>query len=900
MLGSGRTAAPLRRSLGPYGSTATAQVLDEQSSPWHSLSADQVVDRTGASARGLSASDVEQRRARHGLNALPPARGEVWWRIVLRQLRGTLVLLLILASIVAVVSGEIAQAVAIAAVMAINVGLGLATETRARRAILALSTLDVRRANVLRGGVVRSIDARELVPGDIVLLEAGARVPADARVLEATELETNEALLTGESLPVAKRAEPVSLDAGLADRNSMVYAGSLVSRGAGRALVIATGSATELGRISTMMGAVKRIPSPLERRLETLGRQLAAAALLAVLIVVLSGLVAGASLMTLLQEGVALAVAAIPEGLPAVATISLAVGAWRMARHRVIVRDLAAVESLGAMTVVCVDKTGTLTSGMLTLTTIALPGGDHARVKLDGTVSQVGLRGALATAAAASIGSIDSVPPVGDPIDVACLMAARASGIERHTVLGDDVDVGVVPFDNSRMFSATFVTHGSATRAYVKGATTNVLARCAFERTDGEVRVLARSDRSAVHDVASDLATSGLRVLALAEGPVSAARESALTDLTFAGLIGLTDPEASGARSTVAALQRAGIRILMLTGDRPDTAFTIAHGLGIARERGDVLPAAELAAHDAAALAPRLATVGVIARVTPDDKLRVVDALQARGEIVGFVGDGVNDAPALRQADVGVAMGGRGADVAKEAASLVLQDDSLGSVRVAVEQGRTIFDNIQKSVLFLVSCNLAELLLLFVASFLGWPVLLTALQILWINLLTDALPALSLAVEPAEADVATRAPRPPGSRILDRDGMTFALVYSVLMASASLGALLLVSRTSGIPEARTAAFATVVLAQLLHLGTARGVPMLVRAGSVFGNSFAIIAVVAGVLLLLAAVYAAPLSNVLELEPLSARSATAAILFAAIPAIIGQVHLAWRARARGTP
>lgn len=900
MLGSGVTAAPGRRSLVPRGPAASARLDGERSPPWHSLSVDQVVDRLGTSVHGLPVAEVERRRARYGLNALPPARSEAWWRIVLRQLRGTLVLLLIAASVVAILSGQLAQAVAIAAVMAINVGFGLATESRARRAIMALSALDVRRANVLRHGGIQSVDARELVPGDIVLLESGGRVPADGRVIDATELETNEALLTGESLAVAKSAPAVSVDAGLADRTSMVYSGSLVARGTGTVVVVATGTETELGRISTLVGAVQRMASPLERRLETLGRQLAAAAIIAVLIVVLTGLLAGASLATLFQEGVALAVAAIPEGLPAVATISLAVGAWRMARRRVIVRDLAAIESLGAMTVVCVDKTGTLTSGVLTLTTIALPGGAHERVELGETVAEANVRRALGAAAAASIGSIDCVPAVGDPIDVACLRAARAAGVERREVLRDGVDVGVVPFDNSRMFSATFVGHGSATRAYVKGATSNVLALCAFERMDGEERVLERAGRNVIQEVASQLATSGLRVLALAEGPVPKARNAALTDLTFAGLIGLTDPEAPGARATVGALQRAGIRILMLTGDRPDTAFTIASGLGIVRDRRDVMPAAELAARDAVELAPRLATVGVIARVTPEDKLRIVKALQARGEIVGFVGDGVNDGPALRQADVGVALGGRGADVAKEAASLVLQDDSLGSVRVAVEQGRTMFDNIQKAVLYLVSCNLAELLLLFVASFIGWPVLLSALQILWINLLTDALPALSLAVEPSERDVAIRAPRPPGTRILDRKGIAVALVYAALMASASLGALLFVARTSGAAEARAAAFATVVLAQLMHLGTARGATALARGSDVFANPFALTALAAGVLLLAAALYAPPLANVLELQPLSSRNAATAFLFAAVPAIIGQVHLAWSARARGTP
>ena len=865
---------------------------------WHVESVADVLRALDARPDGLSGEEAQRRLARFGPNRLEPPRPVSAIGILTAQFRSVVVALLIGAALVSLALGERIEAVAIGVVIVLNAGLGFVIELRARRAMEALLHLEAARASVVRDGRLTVVEAGTLVPGDVIQLDAGQTVPADGRVLTATDLRTNEAALTGESLPVGKRAElQLEHDTSLADRANMVYKGTTVAAGTGRVLVTETGGATEVGRIGTLTGSLREERTPLERRLDALGHRLVWLALAVAALVAAIGVLQGSPLGLMLEVSIALAVAAVPEGLPAVATIALAIGLRRMARRHALVRRLPAVEALGSTTVICTDKTRTLTSGEMTVVRVWT--GD-AEIRLDegqesGAPEDRRLQVALETAVLASRTQADldgsgTGRPVGDPVDRAMLQAAAGVGLDAG-VLGLEAAEALVPFSSERKFMAAFYRRQSRLVAHVKGSPQHVLAMSRRSVTATGDEELTAQRRQQLKDVNAALAAQGLRVLGLATGIVAEPSEAALTTLTFVGFVGLMDPPAEGVKEAIGRLRRAGLRTVMLTGDQRLTAEAIGRDLGLLTPGDLALDSHELRALDSATLRERLARTRTFSRISPEDKLMIVKALREQGEIVAMLGDGVNDAPALRRADVGVAMGIRGTDVAKEAASIVLQDDRFETIVAAVEEGRVIFDNIRKFVFFLFSCNVAEVLVLLVAGVFALPLPLFPLQILWLNLVTDTFPALALAVEPGDPDVMERPPRDPQEAILSRAFLSSVVLYAGLITVSTLVAFLWALRY--VPaQATTIGFMTLAFAQIFHLGNARSSGTVLHLASALSNPYAVGAVVLCVALQLAAMYVEPLADVLRVRPLGVRDWFVVLACSSLAAVFGQTLRVW--------
>lgn len=876
---------------------------------WHALPPADVLREFGSRPEGLSDDEARRRLERFGPNELRAAKPVPAWKILRDQLRSVVVGLLVAAILLSLALGDELDAIAIAAVLVINTVIGFLTEYRARRAMEALLRLEVPRALVRRGAPPREIDARDLVPGDIIEVEAGRAIPADARLIAATELRVAEAALTGESLPVRKGTDPDPEDAPLAERHGMVYKGTTVVAGSGRAVVTATGMATELGQIGGMVGEIPEERTPLERRLDTLGRRLAAVAVAVGAVVVGLGALQGQPLGRMVEAGIALAIAAVPEGLPAVATIALAVGVRRMARRNALVRRLPSVETLGSVTVIATDKTGTLTAGEMTLTTLRLADreievtgtgyGDEGQFLDDGRVIDAAgtpaLVAALRIAALANRADVTrtnaSWQVVGDPTEAALLVAARKAGLDRARLLENLPEIGEVPFSSERMLMATFHrTPDGRLSALVKGGPARVVELCNRAVTREGERLLDADGRRELLRVNEALARRGLRVLALASGEVDRPAEDALGDLTFVAFAGIIDPPAEGVNETIRTFRQAGIRLVMITGDQQLTAEAVARELGILGPGDEVVGGRELQHLDEGQIAERAGHISAFSRISPRDKLKIIAGFQREGEIVAMLGDGVNDAAALKKADVGVAMGTRGTDVAKEAAAVVLQDDRFPTIGAAVEEGRVIFDNIRKFIFFLFSCNLAEILVLLVAGIAGLPLPLTPLQILWLNLVTDTFPALALAFEPAEPGVMQRPPRKPDRAILSRPFIRTVVLYAMLIAAPTLIAFAwgITHTGDATGYATTLAFLTLALAQVFHLANARSLAHRISARSVISNPYAIGAVVLVVMLQLLAVYLPPLARVLDTTPLRAVDWLIVAALGAVPVAGGQV------------
>ncbi len=814
-----------------------------------------------------------------GPNALPAPVPISFWRVLWAQVSSVITLLLLVAAAVALLSGDMLDAAAIVGVLLINVALGLVTELPARRAMHALLSFEVPHATVLRDGRPEHVDARELVAGDVIVLEAGQAVPADARLVHSVEARTVEAPLTGEASTVSKDAGVTVLpDTPLAERRNMVYRGTTLVDGAARALVVETGRRTEVGRIGTLISTVHDEPTPLERRLEVLGRRLALVALSVAGLVAALGRFQGHSWGEVLQLGLALGIAAVPEGLPVVATIALAIGMRRMARRRALVRRLAVVETLGSTTVVCTDKTGTLTTGEMTATTF-VAGGREISVTGAGYVPHgvfhelgapvdpaerpllnLALRiGVLASSPQIALPVGEGVPP-GDPTEIALVVAAAKAGLDAAAVRTEaGTIVGQIPFSSSRRYMAVHYRPDGALVAYLKGAPGRVIERCALSETE----------RLALEETNRSFAARGLRLLGLASGTVADTDDGALSGLTFAGFVGLSDPPAPGVEDALDTLRTAGIRAVMLTGDQRLTAEAIARRLGVSE---------------------------VFSRVTPEEKLRIVADFQRRGEIVAMLGDGVNDAPALKKADIGVAMG-RGADIAKATAGVVLQDDRFETIAAAVEEGRVIFDNLRKFVFYLFSCNLGEIFVFLGAGLAGWPAPLLPLQILWLNIITDTFPAISLAFEPAEGDLMRRPPRSPRATLLSAGMVRRTAAYAVLIAACTLAAAWWGMRTApGAPAyATTLAFMTLAVAQIFHLGNARSQVPVVRPARIVANGYALAAVGFVLAVQVIAAQWAPLATILGTTRLEWREWLIVGGLGIIPGIAGQIVSALRGR-----
>ncbi len=858
----------------------------------HARPAAELLSELESGPEGLSPAEAGRRLASAGPNRLRPTPPVPALRILIDQLTSIVVWLLCAAAAISVLMGDLLEAAAIVAVLFINTALGFWTELRARRAMEALAAFDEGRATVVREGQLTQVSADTVVPGDVVALRAGERVPADGRLVSEADLRVDEAALTGESLPVSKDATvTLSRDTMLADRRTMVYKGTTVVAGAGRAVVTATAGGTEIGRIGTLVGGMREERTPLERRLDALGRQLAWLALAVAGVVSALGALQGAPIGLVLELGIALAVAAVPEALPAVATIALAIGLHRMARREALVRRLPAVEALGSTTVVCTDKTRTLTSGKMSIVEVWA---DNRAVVLDelaadnpvrASVEPLLLAAALASQVQASQDEAAGVAS-GDPVDRAAVAAAERLGVDRAGWTARHASAGVVPFSSERQLQASFHRDEAGIVACVKGAPQRIVQMCASQGTSAAPAPIDDAGRQALLAENDALAARGLRVLAVARGQVRTADEASLRDLTFLGFLGLLDPPAPGVRDTIAKLSAAGLRTVMLTGDQRLTAQAIGRELGLSTDDESVLDGRDVEALDDDTLGKRVGHVGVFSRISPEHKLRIVEALQRNGEVVAMLGDGINDAPALKRADVGVAMGRRGTDVAREAASIVLRDDRFETIAAAVEEGRVIYDNIRKFVFYLFSCNLAEVLVLLAAGLAGLPLPLLPLQILWLNMVTDTVPALALAMEPADPTVMARPPRRPDEALLSRRFLGSMAFYSVLITAVTLLAFVLTLESD--PErARTVAFMTLTFAQIFHLGNARSIGPVVSFHRAVANRYAVWALVLSVGLQVVAFVVAPLSAVLDLAPLTGADMMLIAGLSLVPAVIGQ-------------
>jgi Ca2+-transporting ATPase len=738
-----------------------------------------------------------------------------------------------------------------------------------------------------------------------------------------------EAPLTGEPFPVAKGSEPADADAPLAERSSMVWKGTLISSGDALAVVTATGTSTELGRISELVQETESERTPLEERLDRLGRRLVGLTLAIAVVVAGVGVLRGGSLWLMVETGLALAIAAVPEGLPVVATVTLAVGMRRMARRRALVRRLPAVETLGSATLVCTDKTGTLTTGEMTVTTLYVCGeGGGRRVEVTGSGYEPegrfhvagderapegipGLRLLLETAALANRAAIheaeDGRRAVGDPTEAALLVAAEKAGIRRQEVVAHQPEVAELPFSSERMLMATFHRAPSCGIAHVKGAPGRLIELAGSAWSEDGPRPLDPAGREALRAVNRELAADGLRVLAVGRKELAPDRaeggppdESSLEGLTLLGFVGISDPPAPRVAETIGRLHRAGLRTVMLTGDQRVTARAVAGELGILREGGTVIDGRELARLDEAGIDRRLQDAAAFSRVSPADKLRIVEGFRRRGEIVAMLGDGVNDAPALRRADIGLAMGGRGTDLARETADLVLVDDRFETVAAAVEEGRVIFDNIRKFIFYLFSCNLAEVLVLFTSVLAGLPLPLLPLQILWLNLVTDVFPALALALEPPEPDVMERPPRDPKAAILSRPFLTLLGGYGLLLAGLTIGVFAWAASgpDADLARARTLAFMTLALTQLAHVFNARSPRPVLWSRRLLANRWVWGAVALTIALQLAVVYLPALARLFDTRPLSWSDWLVVVGASGVTLVLGQLAKLRRPRPPG--
>ncbi|MBI5435524.1 MAG: calcium-translocating P-type ATPase, PMCA-type [Nitrosomonadales bacterium] len=848
---------------------ASAAGASDAAPPWHTLHLPEVSARLASSLdSGLSPEESERRAAHFGANELIEKPPRPLWRMLLDQFTDFMILVLIAAALISGVIGDVKDTLAIVVIVLLNALIGFVQEFRAERAMAALKQMTAANARILRGGEQMTVPAKEIVPGDIVLLEAGNLVPADLRLIEAAQFKVDEALLTGESATVEKHSGTLeNPDLPLADRKNMAYKGTIATYGRGRGVAIATGMATELGKIASLLESGEDTKTPLQKRLASFGRHLSIMVLVICAIIFAVSLLRGEPVVLMLLTAISLAVAAIPEALPAVVTISLALGAHKMVKQHALIRRLPAVETLGSVTYICTDKTGTLTQNKMRVE--ELYAGNAASREWRGMAGNepwASLFTALALSNDAHRSHHGKL--IGDPTETALYSVALEAGYDKAILETGAPRLVEVPFDSERKRMTTLHRHPSGAVAYTKGAPESVLPLCTAQlTTQGE----AAMPRDEILAHAERMAAEGLRVLAIAQRhwPTLPQAEDtpAIEDgLVFIGLVGLMDPPRHEAREAVRLCKSAGIMPVMITGDHPATARAIATRLGIGND--SVMTGAELARLSDEEFWQQVAHIQVYARVDPAQKIRIVEALQARGEFVAMTGDGVNDAPALKRADIGVAMGKGGTDVAREAASLVLLDDNFATIVHAVREGRRIFDNIRKFIKYVMTGNSGEIWTIFLAPLMGLPIPLLPIHILWVNLVTDGLPGLALTAEPAETTIMTRPPRPPAESIF-----AHGMWQHMLWVGLTIGAVSLFAQAwaihSGSAHWQTMVFTVLTLSQMGHVLAIRSERLSLFRQGLFSNPYLLGAVTLTFLLQLATIYVPALNEIFHTQPLSA-------------------------------
>jgi Ca2+-transporting ATPase len=858
--------------------------------------------------QGLSSGDIKERQKEYGLNLLKKAARKNAWAILVNQFKNLIVVLLLAAALLSFFFGDLLEGFAIGVVIIINTVIGFLTELRATRSMEALQQLGMISSKVRRGGALMEIPAQELVPGDIVILEGGDVVSADLRLIEASRLQADESTLTGESVPVSKSVKQIEQGAVLAERKNMLFKGTSVTRGSGEGVVVGSGMRTELGKISALVEEAEEEITPLEKRLDQLARKLIWATLIIALLIVVSGILTGKEIFLMIETGIALAVAAIPEGLPIVATLALARGMWRMARRNALIRKLSAVETLGATNVIFTDKTGTLTENRMVVSSLVLESGEIkivtqndntvfrqndeqiSPVKNDILIEALKI-GVLCNNAVISEDMKSDQRMVGDPLEIALLNTALQADIKQSVLNKEMPEVREEAFDPELKMMATFHKANSNFYVAVKGAPESVIGLCNSVMSTGGERALSETDRKQWLSKNEEMAEQGLRLLAVAKKSVSSVEANAYEDLVLVGLIGLHDPPRSEVQSALEQCRRAGVRVIMVTGDQPVTALNIGKRVGLLEAETEVALGRELKSSGRLSDEEKqhMLRVPVFARVDPEQKLNLIDLHQDAGSIVAMTGDGVNDAPALKEADIGVAMGMRGTQVAQEAADMVLKDDAFATIVAAIEQGRVIFNNIRKFVVFLISCNVSEIMSVALASMLNIPLPILPLQILFLNLITDVFPALALGMGEGDISIMDRPPRDPKESILERRHWTVISIYGFLIMVSVLGALIIALHGLNFVRERamTVSFLTLAFAQLWHVFNMREQGSKLVRNEITRNHFVWGALLLCIGLILVAVYIPGLATVLKVTDPGLSGWSLIIAASLFPLVVGQ-------------
>ncbi len=885
---------------------------------WYQQSPEEVAQSLDTSlTTGLSSGSAQSKLETFGPNELKEQEGKSFLQKLIAQFSDFLILILIAAALISVFVGEAKDAIVIMSIVIINALLGLYQEGKAEKALEALKKMASPTAKVLRDGNPQEISSSQLVPGDLVILETGDIIPADLRLVESSNLKVEEASLTGESVPVEKRAqETYSEEVSLGDRHNMAYMSTIITYGRGRGIVVETAEGTEIGKIAAMIQTFEEEPTPLQRKLNQLGKVLGMTTIAVCVAVFGIGLLQGREILEMFMISISLAVAAIPEGLPAIVTIVLAIGMNKMVERNAIVKKLLAVETLGATSVICTDKTGTLTQNEMTVVKVLAdnklievegtgyePVGDF---KLEGstitTKESSGLKLLLTIAALANDAKLDNSSGmyriIGDPTEGALITLAGKAGIDSAELNHMYKRIEEIPFDSERKMMTTFhdMPNDEGVSSFTKGAPDIIIDRCNRIILDGKVSEFTPELKSEVLRVNSELSRAALRVLAFAfkeypSLPTDPSPDENESDMIFVGLTGMIDPPRPEARDAIALCKKAGVNAIMITGDYKETAFAIAKDLGMADTEDQAIMGEKIDGMSDEELQEVVKNTKVFARVSPEHKVRIVSALRANGDIAAMTGDGVNDALAIKKADIGVSMGITGTDVAKNTADMILTDDNFASIVAAVEEGRIIFSNIKKFVYFLLSCNIGEILLVFTSILMNLPVPLLPIQLLWLNLVTDSFPALALGVEKGEPDIMNQPPRNPDEAILDRRMLVGVTFQAIAVAAASLSAYLLALRMYGlenIEEARTITFATLIVAELLRAYSSRSQKFTLVKIGIFSNKSMVYATLGAFLLLLAVIYIPFMNGIFYTFPLSFVDWEIVLSFAFIPLVVGEL------------
>ncbi len=860
---------------------------------WHSLKPEAVLKKLDSSAKGLSEDEARKRLGKYGHNRIERVRKHTPLELFISQFKSPLIYLLLVATAASFLVGHTFDAVMILGIVMLNAVLGFYQDYKSEKAIEALRSLIRKRVRVLRGGKEEEIDSAFLVPGDIILIDAGDEIPADARVIESAGLQVNEAALTGESFPIRKTSKVVKEETPLPERTDMLHAGTLAMNGFCRAVVVATGMGSELGRIAVLTQEADRKKTHIEIVLEKLASKLLVFFVAVSAAVAVLGLAMGNEVMEMVVLGISLAVASVPEGLPAVVTIVFALGLRRLSRVNTLVRKLGAVETLGAVTYVCADKTGTLTKNEMTVTKIDIDGetievsgvGYSTEGKFSKKTSS--LKRLLEIGALCNHAVLEEGAVIGDPTEAALIVAAAKFGIEKHQLEREYSPLGEISFSLERKMMSVITKNGGKVMMATKGAPESVLEKCTSVLHKGKVKRLSPREKSRILERAEDLAASGYRVLSLAYRDMKKPGDRE-ERLVYVGSVALIDPVRKEAKWAINEAKKAGIRVMIVTGDHKSTAVAIAKEVGLFEKDSIALAGNEINSMDDGHLLEKIDSIRVFGRVTPEQKMRVLTLLQKRGEVVAMTGDGVNDAPALKRADIGIAMGKGGTDVARESSEIVLADDNFASIVKGIGEGRGIFLNIRRFVYYLLSSNMAEVLILFLAMIFGWPLILLPVQILWINLVTDSVTALSLGAEPTSKNVMKRPPRDPHEGIVSNRSFAGLLGLALVKTAGVLFVFSLV-----LPEgemiARTVAFVTLIFAENYNIFNFKSFDRPLYRVSMLNNMYILLAVAATLLLTVAVVQVPAISPLFHAVSLDLSHWVLALACGAPVLVAGEIY-----------